>query len=77
MGDGIVKGSLKARSYGDTCGRCYKKFEKGDRVLIANIFERSGRHPHNLQAQGAIFSGEFDVVHVDCNDPQLLKGPPK
>jgi hypothetical protein len=74
---GIVKGAMGARSYGDVCGRCYKKFEENDRVMIAHIFEKAGRNPMNLQAQGATFKGEFDVIHIDCNDPKLLKGPPK
>ena len=79
MGDisGVEKGKLGARSFGDVCGRCYKKFEEWDRVMIAHIFDKSGRNPVNLMAQGAMFKGEFDVVHVDCNDPRLLKGPPK
>ena len=74
---GIVKGALGARSYGDVCGRCYKKLNEWDRVTIARIFDRAGRHPSNLQAQGAFFKEEFDVIHIDCNDPRLEKGPPK
>ena len=74
---GIVKGARGARSYGDVCGRCYKELKEWDRVMVAHIFDRAGRHPQNLQAQGAMFKGEFDVIHVDCNDPELTKGPPK
>lgn len=74
---GIEKGSLGARSFGDVCGRCYKEFKEGDRVMFAHIYDRAGRNPLNLQAQGAMFKAEFDVIHIDCNDPQLRKGPPK
>ncbi len=77
MVEGIVKGAKGARTYGDVCGRCYKPFKEWDRVMPAQIFDRSGRNPMNLQAQGAMFKPEFDVIHVDCNDPQLAKGPPK
>lgn len=75
---GIEKGKIAgARTFGDVCARCYKKFEEGHRVTRTYIFDRSGRNPSNLQAQGAFFKPEFDFVHVDCNDPTLVKGPPK
>ena len=74
---GIEKGKLGARTFGDICGRCYKKFNEWDRVIAVPLFDRAGRNPTNLQAQGAFFKAEFDVIHVDCNDPRLEKGPPK
>jgi hypothetical protein len=77
MAEGVVKGKLGARSYGDVCGRCYKEFKEWDRVMIAGIYDRAGRNPNNLQAQGAMMKAEFDVIHIDCNDPRLEKGPPK
>jgi len=57
-----------------TCGRCRKRFEQGDRVTQAFIIDHVGVHPLNLASLGAFFLEEFELVHIDCRDPDLTKG---
>lgn len=40
----------------------------------AFIIDHVGAHPLNLAALGAFFLEEFELVHVDCTDPTLVKG---
>lgn len=62
---------LHPRCGSDTCVKCRKKFKPGDRVFIANIVEKIGANPSNIKEHGSWFSGEFEVVHVVCDDPQI------
>lgn len=63
-----------ARVDSSTCGRCRKQFQKGDRVAQAFIIDRVGVHPTNMAEIGAYFHAEFELVHIDCRDPDLTKG---
>lgn len=65
---------LHPRCESDTCIRCRKKFKSGDRVHVVNIIEKLGANPNNLRERGAWFSGEFEVAHVSCGDPELNGG---
>lgn len=56
------------------CGRCRKEFVHGDRVQVARIFDRKGVHPADLALPGAYIYDEFELVHIDCRDPALVKG---
>jgi hypothetical protein len=58
----------------DTCGRCRRKFERGHRVTTAYIFERAGVNPNDMLSLGAYLEAEFELVHIDCTDPLLVKG---
>ncbi len=64
----------RARVDSTTCTRCRKRFQKGDRIAQAFIIDSVGVHPLNLAALGAFFSEEFELVHIDCRDPDLTKG---
>lgn len=59
------------RCNGDTCVRCRRKFERGDRVQVVNIIEKIGHNPSNPREVGAWFAGEFEVQHSNCADPGL------
>jgi hypothetical protein len=63
-----------ARVDSSTCTRCRKKFNKGDRVCSAYIIDSVGVHPLNMAEIGAYFNEEFELVHIDCRDPDLSKG---
>ena len=56
------------------CGRCRKKLQPADRVTQAFIVDRVGANPNNIAALGAWLSEEFELVHIDCRDPDLSKG---
>lgn len=56
------------------CGKCRKKFDKGDRVTAAYIVDRVGCDPSNLSRKGVHLYEEFELVHIDCNDPRLTQG---
>jgi len=58
----------------DVCGKCRKKLLSGHRVSIAHIVERAGADKMNLTRQGLYLYEEFEIVHVNCNDPFLKKG---
>jgi hypothetical protein len=64
----------EARTDSTMCGRCRKKFQENDRVVQAFIVDRVGSHPNNLAAMGAWLHEEFELVHVDCTDPTLVRG---
>ena len=63
--------TIYPRCSGDTCIRCRRKFERGDRVQIVNIIEKVGSHPVNPLEMGAWFAGEFEIQHALCADPGL------
>lgn len=56
------------------CGRCRKKFEPGDRVTFAHIFQGVMVDPRNALVPGAELSEEYELVHIHCGDPRLTKG---
>jgi len=56
---------------GDTCVKCRRKFERGDRVQVVNIIENIGSHPSNPKLVGAWFAGEFEIQHSNCADTCL------
>lgn len=58
----------------DTCGRCRKPFLPGQRVFPAYIVLHKGCNPMNLRDQGVMLTGEYELVHADCNDTYLTKG---
>jgi len=58
----------------DRCAKCRKQFNSGDRVTPVYIVEKAGKvNPKNLAEGGAILSGEFEMGHISCIDPQLIK----
>ena len=57
-----------------TCGKCRKKLQPGDRITQAFIIDRVGVNPNNLASLGAYLHEEFELVHIDCHDPDLAKG---
>lgn len=62
---------IHPRGNADTCMKCKKKFEMGDRVQMALIVVGTGRNPKNPRELGAMLSEEFELVHINCADPQL------
>ena len=58
----------------DTCGKCRKKLEPGQRVSVAFIVEAVEPNPatpfSGLQARLSGTKGE--MVHSNCDDPNLL-----
>lgn len=59
------------RGNGDTCIRCKRKFERGDRVQIVHIVMRTGPSLVNPREVGAWLSEEFELAHADCADTSL------
>lgn len=56
------------------CGKCRMELEKGHRVFMAHIVDRSGRDPMNLARSGLYLFDEYEFVHAACDDPYLKKG---
>ncbi len=56
------------------CGKCRRRLEHGDRVTNAFIVESIGPDPRNLARRGVNMYEEFELVHIDCADPKLVKG---
>lgn len=65
---------LRPHVNSEYCGKCRKKFEAGDRVTTAFIFAKRGVNPLNLGNTGVFLTEEFELVHIDCRDPQLKRG---
>lgn len=59
------------RCNGDTCIKCRRKFQRGERVLIVNIIEKTGKNPSNPLQVGSWLSGEFEIMHANCEDTAL------
>ena len=58
----------------DVCGKCRKPLAPGQRVFPAYIVMRQGVNPTNLRERGLMLTGEYEMCHVDCHDPFLVKG---
>jgi hypothetical protein len=54
-----------------TCNRCHKRFNPGDRVVIANVIEKVGRNPSDIMQEGSWLSGEFEMSHLMCDNPAM------
>lgn len=65
---------LRPRGNASLCIRCRKKFEPGDRVSPIYIVQKTGPNPENLREAGAWLTGEFELSHIDCTNPQLEMG---
>lgn len=63
--------TIYPRCNGDTCVKCRRKFQRGDRVVIVHIVENVGSNPSNPREVGAWLSGEFEMQHSICADPGL------
>lgn len=64
---------LRPRGNTDVCVRCRKKFMPGDRVHMVHIVQSTGPNPENLREMGAWLTGEFELVHDDCRNPELKR----
>lgn len=56
----------------DRCAKCQKTFAPGDRVQVINIVVKAGRK--SVHELGAWLSEEFELGHINCQDPQLTPG---
>lgn len=65
---------LNPHVHSDTCGKCRKKFQQGERVVSAYIVDRVGPNTANLGQRGIYLFEEYELVHVDCTDTLLKKG---
>lgn len=62
---------LRQRVPLNTCARCRKAINAGDRVLPAYIVKTAKiRHPETKELVSEL-SGEFEFVHASCIDPML------
>ena len=55
------------------CMKCQRKLSSADRVIPAYIVEKTGVDPSDVRRFGAWLSGEFELIHVDCDNPSLDK----
>jgi hypothetical protein len=51
--------------------KCQRRLQATDRVLPAYIVEKVGVDPGNIRNFGSWLSGEFELVHVDCENTSL------
>jgi len=56
------------------CGKCRRKVAQGDRVTPAYIVDSVGPDPRNISRKGVNLFAEFELVHIDCKDPKLVRG---
>ncbi|RKY28317.1 MAG: hypothetical protein DRP83_00930 [Planctomycetota bacterium] len=56
------------------CGKCRKEIKKGHRVMQVFIALGKGHNPSNVMEVGMNLAPEWELVHVNCNDPLLTKG---
>lgn len=69
-----VDASLRPRFNEYTCAHCRKQVVRGDRILMAAIVQGIEKDPET-GFPSAKCTGEFEVVHASCDDPQLKDGP--
>lgn len=53
------------------CMKCHQPIHARERVIVANIVEKQAADPKNPHLFGVMISGEFELVHVMCEDKQL------
>ena len=63
--------TITPRCNADTCIKCRRKFQRGDRVQVVHIVEKLGVNPGNVREPGAWLSPEFELAHAVCEDPGL------
>ena len=64
---------LKPHVDSTICGKCRKEFNPGDRVTIAHIVEKTGVDLATF-VKGTTMGAEYEVAHIDCRDPRLVRG---
>ena len=69
----VAREHLSAHVDSTLCGKCRRPLSKGDRVSIAHIVADIGIDAGTFR-KGTTMAGEFEVVHIDCRDPLLVKG---
>ncbi len=69
----VAKEHLEAHVDSTVCGKCRRPFSKGHRVTIAHIVADVGIDAATFR-KGTTMAGEYEVVHVNCRDPLLVKG---
>ena len=72
--DDVAREHLKAHVDSTVCGKCRRALRKGDRVQIAHIVEDPAGVDPGTFRKGTVMAAEYEVVHVNCNDPLLVKG---
>jgi hypothetical protein len=65
---------LRPRFNEYTCAACRQQLKRGDRIVVATIVEGIAIDPET-KAPAPQCTAEFEVVHADCTDPKLEKGP--
>lgn len=69
----VAREHLDAHVDSTVCGRCRKDLGPGHRVTIAHIVQEIGIDTGTFR-KGTTMGSEYEVVHVDCRDPLLVKG---
>lgn len=64
---------LRAHVDSTVCAKCRKDVKPGHRVTIAYIVQTTGIDPGTLR-KGTTMGSEYEVAHIDCRDPFLVKG---
>lgn len=54
-----------------TCAKCKRRFNSADRVTPVYIVQEVGPDPKDPRQMGAWLGDEFEVAHINCEDPQL------
>jgi hypothetical protein len=65
--------TLSARVPDYICARCKSQLTRGDRVVPVVLVEGIGKDP-GTSNKAVQCSSEYEMVHVDCRDPQLRGG---
>jgi hypothetical protein len=56
----------------NTCARCRRKFQIGDRLTWAFILiNPDARNPNRITERGLELGTDTEFAHVDCTDPTL------
>lgn len=55
------------------CVLCKKDFERGDRIYTMHMILGIGKSPTSRKPEAAA-SGNYEVCHASCSDPQLSLG---
>jgi len=74
MSDTVNSEHLRPHCETCICGKCRKPIGAGHRVTQAMIAISEGRDPRNVFVKGMMLAEEWELVHIDCNDPLLVKG---
>ncbi len=74
MTDDVSNDHLRPHCDTWICAKCRQPITKGHRVIQVLIAVGKDRNPTDFMEEGLSMAQEWEMAHINCNDPLLIKG---